>query len=250
VLLLHGFTAHWRTWEPILPDLETRHEVLAPTLPGHAGGPPLPAGGASDTAMVDAVEAVMDEAGWRTAHIVGNSLGGCVAFLLAARGRARSVVALAPAGGWAQGDPAFPAALAYFRGMQKLVREVAPHADRIVATPEGRRRATGDFASNDNHMSSDLIKNLMLGAAACDGAAAFMDFAEREGWHLSPSRIRCPVRFIWGGQDQILSLPGAAVRYRSEWFPAAEWCELPGSGHCPQLDHPHETSQLILEWIS
>ena len=38
----------------------------------------------------------MDEAGFETAHIVGNSLGGYLALQLAARGRARSVVALAP----------------------------------------------------------------------------------------------------------------------------------------------------------
>jgi pimeloyl-ACP methyl ester carboxylesterase len=37
----HGFTDTWRTWELVLPELERRHEVLAPTLLGHAGGPPL-----------------------------------------------------------------------------------------------------------------------------------------------------------------------------------------------------------------
>jgi pimeloyl-ACP methyl ester carboxylesterase len=41
----------------------------------------------------------MDEAGIGRAHLVGNSLGGFVALQLAARGRAESVVALAPAGG-------------------------------------------------------------------------------------------------------------------------------------------------------
>lgn len=42
LLLLHGFTDTWRTWELVLPALEREHEVLAPTLPGHAGGPDLP----------------------------------------------------------------------------------------------------------------------------------------------------------------------------------------------------------------
>ncbi|HWD77153.1 MAG TPA: alpha/beta fold hydrolase [Solirubrobacteraceae bacterium] len=41
MVCLHGFTDTWRSWELILPQLEARHEVLAPTLPGHAGGPPL-----------------------------------------------------------------------------------------------------------------------------------------------------------------------------------------------------------------
>src|ERR1019366_4918160 len=71
------------------------HDVLAPTLPGHAGGPPLD-GEVTDALIPDAIERAMDEAGFETAHIVGNSLGGYVALQLAARGRADSVVALAP----------------------------------------------------------------------------------------------------------------------------------------------------------
>jgi pimeloyl-ACP methyl ester carboxylesterase len=244
LLLLHGFTANWRTWEPLLPALEARHDVLAPTLAGHAGGPPLPE--ASEEALADAVEAAMDAAGWESAHIVGNSLGGYVAFLLATRGRARSVVALAPAGGWPVGDDAFPATVRYFRTLQELVREAAPHADRIIATPEGRRRATADYAATDEHMSDDLIKSLMLGAAACEGAAALLEFAEREGWNLDAEQVTCPVRFVWGTEDQILPLPVAAVRFREEWFPTADWVELEGGGHSPQLDRPSEAAELIL----
>ena len=41
LVCLHGFTDTWRTWELVLPALERRYDVLAPTLPGHAGGPPL-----------------------------------------------------------------------------------------------------------------------------------------------------------------------------------------------------------------
>ena len=77
----------------MLPALERRHDVLAPTLPGHAGGPPLD-GEVDDALIADAVERAMDDAGFETAHLVGNSLGGYVALQLAARGRARSVVAL------------------------------------------------------------------------------------------------------------------------------------------------------------
>ncbi len=49
----------------------------------------------------------MDEAGFETAHLVGNSLGGYVSLQLASRGRAQTVVALAPAGGWAQGEESY-----------------------------------------------------------------------------------------------------------------------------------------------
>ena len=106
LVLLHGFTDTWRTWDLVLPALERERDVLALTLPGHAGGPPLPHP-LTAAAVGDVVEAALDDAGLATAAIAGNSLGGYVALELAARGRATSVVALAPAGGWAEGDAAF-----------------------------------------------------------------------------------------------------------------------------------------------
>ena len=55
--------------------------------------------------LADHVEAQLDELGWGTAHIVGNSLGGWVAFELERRGRARTLTAIAPAGGWHRWSP-------------------------------------------------------------------------------------------------------------------------------------------------
>ena len=87
LVLLHGFIDTWRTWELVLPALERHHEVLAPTLAGHSGGPPIE-GAIDDHVLADAVERALDEAGFERAHIAGNSLGGYVALQLAARDRA------------------------------------------------------------------------------------------------------------------------------------------------------------------
>src|SRR5262249_23918770 len=114
LVLLHGFTDTWRCWELVLPGLEAEHDVLAPTLPGHAGGPPIGDDEDPEEAIIAGVERAMDEAGFETAHLAGNSLGGWVALKLAARGRARTVTALAPAGGWLVDDPAFAATIEYF----------------------------------------------------------------------------------------------------------------------------------------
>lgn len=38
----------------------------------------------------------------------------------------------------------------------------------------------------------------------------------------------------------------AAARFREDWLPGADWVELPGVGHCPQLDAPLEAAELIL----
>ena len=247
MVCLHGFTDTWRTWELVLPALEREHEVLAPTLAGHAGGPPIDEP-ISDRVLADAVERAMDEAGFATAHIVGNSLGGYLALQLAARGRARTVVALAPAGGWAVGDDSYKDALRFFITLQDLLRSAVPHADAIVATPEGRRRATEFIATNFEHIPAELVAHLIRGAASCDAVVPLVDYARREGWNLDAERIACPVRVVWGTADKVLHWPSAAARYRDDWLPAADWVELDGVGHCPQLDVPLETAQLVLDF--
>ena len=55
MVCLHGFLDTWRTWELVLPALERRHDVLAVTLAGHAGGPPI-GGDIGLVALTDAVE--------------------------------------------------------------------------------------------------------------------------------------------------------------------------------------------------
>jgi pimeloyl-ACP methyl ester carboxylesterase len=245
LVCLHGFMDTWRIWELVLPALERHHDVLAPTLLGHAGGPPLD-GEAHDASIVDAAERAMDEAGFSTAHLVGNSLGGFVALQLAARGRARSVVAFAPAGGWAEDDAAINET---FRAQARLHRQLkvaAPSADLIVSTAEGRRQATQLITTNYEHIPAELLAHEMLGIATCD-AIPMVEYAIREGYpRLEAEKIACPVRIVWGLEDQVLPWPSSAVRLRTEWLPQADWIELDGIGHCPQLDAPLETAQLIL----
>jgi len=245
LVCIHGFTDTWRTWELVLPALERRHDVLAPTLAGHAGGPPIGTDVSHDL-LADEVERAMDEAGFETAHVVGNSLGGYVALQLAARGRARTVVAFAPAGGWAREDDALKERLDYFVSMQELVKAAAPYAESILSSPEGRRRSTQDITTNFEHIPTDLLVHQLRGAANCPGALPLIEFARRHGYTLQAEKIDCPVRLLWGTEDRLLPLPRAVVRYREEWLPEAEWIELEGIGHCPQLDAPLESSELIL----
>jgi pimeloyl-ACP methyl ester carboxylesterase len=245
LVCLHGFTDTWRSWELVLPALERERDVLAPTLAGHAGGPPIE-GDVDHHALADAVERAMDEAGFATADIAGNSLGGYVALQLAARGRARSVVALAPAGGWAEGDGSFRDVLASFATLRQMAEAAAPHADAIASTPEGRRRATELIVSSCEHIPADLVAHQIRGVAACTALFRLVDYASREGWPIDPAEIRCPVRVVWGTADRVLTWPAAAARFRDDWLPHADWVELDGVGHCPQLDVPLETAQLIL----
>jgi len=244
LVCLHGFTDTWRTWQLVLPALERRHDVLAPTLPGHAGGPSLP-GELDEAAFADAVEAAMDEAGLETAHVVGNSLGGFLALELAARGRARSVVALAPAGGWNEGDDAYRELLGQFAAIQELARVAAPHVDALVAMPEMRRSATELVVERWEHIPEELVAHLIVGVARCVDVGPLVELALASEWTLDACAIECPVRIVWGTADRVLPWPSAAARFR-EALPRAEWVELEGAGHCPQLDVPLETAELIL----
>src|SRR6185437_14783954 len=218
---------------------------LALTLPGHAGGPALP-DPLTNPALLDALERMLDEAGLATAHIAGNSLGGYMALGLAARGRARSVVALAPAGGWAAEDRSVEDTFAHFVTMHEQCRRAAPYADSIVSTREGRRRATLFTTSNFEHIPPELLAHQLCGVAACDAVEPMLALARRDGWSLDAQRVECPVRIVWGTEDRLLPWPASAVRYRRDWLPRADWAVLDGIGHCPQLDVPLEAAELIL----
>jgi pimeloyl-ACP methyl ester carboxylesterase len=235
LVCLHGFLDTWRTWELVLPTLERHHDVLALTLGGHAGGPPID-GEISHAALADAVERAMDEAGFETAQIVGNSLGGYLALQLAERSRADTVVAFAPAGGWAPSDESYRHTLAFQAQLVETLTSAAPHADAILASADPRRR--------------ELLAHQMLGVASMKDALPMIDRALREGWDLDAERVTCPVRVVWGTEDELLPWPSAAARYRTDWLPHADWIELDGIGHSPQLEIPLETAQLILGFTS
>jgi pimeloyl-ACP methyl ester carboxylesterase len=239
LVCLHGFMDTARTWELVLPALEREHEVLVPEL-----------GAATDAeGIADEAERALDEAGLATTHIAGNSLGGYVALKLAERGRARSVVAFAPAGGWL--DDSWRPTLALQARIHEQTKLVAPRADAILATPEGRRRATQYITVRYEHIPVELLTHQLLGVAACDTAPAMIDNALRseQPWPLDAERVTCPVRIVWGTKDRLLLWPTAAERYRAA-LPNADWVVLDGVGHCPQLDVPLEAAQLILGFTS
>jgi len=248
MVCLHGFMDTWRTWELVLPALERRHDVLALTLAGHAGGPAFdPAAG--QAGAIDAVERAMDDAGFETAHLVGNSLGGYVALGLAARGRATSVVALAPAGGWEPGGDFYPAIARRQAEMHRGLQGMALNADAFVSTRAGRRGATEVNTVAFEHIPAELLAHQIRGAAACD-ALRMIDCSLREGYEVDAQRVTCPVRIVWGMSDRLLPLPVSAVRYRRDWLPTTDWIELDDVGHAPQLDVPLETAALILDFTT
>ena len=243
LVLLHGVTDTSRTWDLVRPRLERHHEILAPNLLGHHGGPALE-GAPTPAAIADQVERDMDAAGFQTAHIAGNSLGGAITLELAARGRARTAVAFAPAGGWADDDPDRDRVREYFATAQQLLANAAPYAARIASTPEGRARALAYVSEHPEVVPEELVAHQITGAADCPIVLPLIDHVFEHGYELSGA-IECPVRIVWGTEDKILRWPSASVKFR-ELIPHADWVEMDGIGHCPQLDDPISVAELIL----
>jgi pimeloyl-ACP methyl ester carboxylesterase len=97
LLLLHGIGSTHDDFVALRPQLDARFRVLAPDLPGHGHSGPLPCR-PTIAAIADAVVADLDRMGVDEVHVLGNSIGARIALELAARGRARSVVAISPSG--------------------------------------------------------------------------------------------------------------------------------------------------------
>ena len=246
MLCVHGITDTWRTWELVMPALAECHDVLAITLLGHSGGrAPGPSGDVTLKELVDEAERDMDGAGFETAHIVGNSLGGWVALELAARGRARSVVALCPAGGWDVGNRRALGTYWNLIATQSFLKLGEPIAVNLAARPRGRRLVLGNLVSDPPSVSASLATALVRGAADCPGALPLLAESRRDGYP-DLEEIGCPVRIAWGTKDRLLPVKALSERLH-RILPEAEWVDIEGAGHMPQIDHPELTTELILE---
>ena len=93
---------------------------------------------------------------------------------------------------------------------------------------------------------SDLQAEQLVAIANSDGAERLIAYALTADWTIDAEQTTCPVRIVWGTSDPLLPWPSSAARYKTEWLPHADWVELDGVGHYPQLDAPIETAQLIL----
>lgn len=243
LVAIHGIGSCWQVWNPVLPALEERHDVLALDLAGYGQSAPV-AGEPTVPALVDSVEDAMDAAGLETAHLVGNSMGGWIAAELAARGRARTVVATSPAGMWTAKELKYSRAV--LRRSHSAAQRLAPYAEQITATAAGRRLAFGfTYARPERLDPADAAYAIEMFA----GSPSFrrtLDWIESgkempRGLHS----IDCPFRVVWGARDLLLP-----VRQAPRWAQhvrGAEVVRLPGAGHVPMGDYPAETAALILE---
>jgi pimeloyl-ACP methyl ester carboxylesterase len=248
VLLLHGFAMSHHVWHGVASRLSERYDVYAVSMPGHWGGPPLARSQVSVAGYADGVERMLDEAGWDRCHVVGNSLGGWVAFELERRGRARSVVAIAPAGGWhpntfAAWWIALKFALLY--PVITLGRLLGERAHRIgFARTFSLRIITRDRRA----VARADAENCIRAAVNCRAYLATLWGMRAHGGIHHLGTVRAPTRLVLCEHDALLPVRHDATRFATE-LPGARAVTLPGVGHVPMLEDPELIAQVIREHL-
>lgn len=242
MVLLHGLNGSWRVWQPVQDALAEHHDVYAPTMAGHRGAPVVAAGPCGIDKLADEMESRLDAVGIKRAHLVGNSLGGWLALELAARGRALSVVAFAPAGTWIK-----PRDLARVGRLLKLGRRatVSPTVQRMLARPSTRRRMFRPVMERADLIPVEELAGMLEDTTACDLLDGLLA-ALRASGPVARLQVDVPVRLAWPVKDRTIPFE----RYGRPWLtvlPKAELVRLPGVGHMPMYDDPALVVRTILE---
>jgi non-heme chloroperoxidase len=149
VLLLHGITDSWRSWEPVLPHLPETMRAIAVTQRGHGDADRPESGYRVEDYAADALE-LMDELGLESAGVAGHSMGTYIAEQIAIERPERvSALVLAGAPGPPAGNPVIVEAVDVMAGLEdpidpELLREFqarrpSGRCHRAASTPSWPR---------------------------------------------------------------------------------------------------------------
>jgi pimeloyl-ACP methyl ester carboxylesterase len=245
LLLLHSGFCTWVEWRNVIATLAREREVLAPTLAGSEAGSRLQLVGRSLLgAITDDLERILDDAGWREpVAVAGSSFGGVVGMELMARGRASSVVALAPPWVAPGRGVAFYMAgfwpILTFRAAEPLYRWTSRSGRFIGLFFHGSLRAPVIEPTDVIALwrSMGRFPLLRVGREAGLAGPGMPDFALLDG----------RTTLVWGGRDMWVP-----PWMRSRWqrvLPTAKVVELPDFPHQPHLRDPERIAHLILELV-
>ena len=250
LVLIHGFSGIPAMWDPMVPALQERFGVHALGLAGHFGCAELPEGTVvSAEALFDALERDLDAAGFDTAHVCGNSLGGWAALELAKRGRARSCVALAPAGGWEPGSKEENRLKWLFRRLHWTSLRANPYREKLFLRPGLRRLAMLDVVEHGERLTPRQAADILQGSAECPIYRDLFEAVRRDGPPKDFDAISCPTTIVWGTKDRIIPMKSYSERIR-RMVPQAEWVVLEGAGHSPMVDESERLVGIIEETAS
>lgn len=262
VVLVHGLDGSAANWVTVGQLLGRGHRVLAIDLPGF-GRSPLGRHSSRMTAHADVVAELTR--GWtegtgEPVALAGNSMGGVVAALVAARHpdlveRVTLVASAVPRPGSASIDPTIlPAWLSlWLPGAATAVagsRNATPPAERVRSLldlcmpPGASARAPVDAMAEMVDVAAERDRRTHVRAWGRSARSLWGWLARRGAFHDQVDRITAHGTLLTGAVDPII--PSASADAFSQRHPAWDRVDLPGVGHVPPLEAPGPTADVVV----
>lgn len=234
LIMLHGLGASLHTWEAWANVLSSDFRVIRLDLPGSGLSSPDPAQDYSDDRSLSVLLALMDQLSVPRATIIGNSMGGRLAWMFAARHphRVDKLVLISPDGfaspGFAYDKPAeVPAVLG-------LMRYVLPRA---------ALRANLAPAYADPGKLTEPVVDRYYDLMRAPGAREALLQRMRQTVLRDPvpqlRQITAPTLLLWGTKDAMIPIANGEDYLQA--IPDATRARLEGMGHTPQEEDPQRS---------
>lgn len=226
------------------PGLTERYELITYRRRGYGGSTRTP-GPISVEQQARDCRALLRALNISSAHVVGHSLGGCIALQLAldSPDTVRALALLEPA--LALGESAKSYRDSLIRALERY-REVGAE----IVVDESLRPRFGDGYH-------EWLERVLPGAfdrAVADASAVFeldIGFIDWSFSETEAKRIRQPVLSVLGSESPALwSRFEETHRRLLEWLPDAEGYVLPGATHALQLQNPRDLADALAAFVA
>jgi 3-oxoadipate enol-lactonase len=238
VCMTHSLTSDSGMWlEQVQPLLAAGFQVLRLDMRGHGGSTPFE-GPYSIEALAADVVSVLDFLGLEKVHLIGLSMGGMIGQVLAADypGRLLSLMACATSARW-DGDTAF------MRDRMGLVRSTRS-LEEIVDDNMGRRYSDSFKARSPKRW--EALRQTFLGTSI----SSYLGCMEAILTHDVLARlagVKTPTLVLAGSDD--LSTPPEANREIAQSIPNAEYVEIAGGRHFPNVEFYEQFNRIMVAWL-
>jgi 2-hydroxymuconate-semialdehyde hydrolase len=256
VVLLHGVGTHGATWLPMAPALADDYRLYVPDRPGR-GLSVAPGYGGRDlrTFLVDYLVELFDGLGLDRPHVVGNSLGGQQAFLLAIDHDRVDRLCLVGAPGGVSTEFSLLWRLMTVRGLNRLLYWLNGLGDPVETARESTEQL---LVVDDSAVPEPFYQLLAASSEMPDRQKSLRSLQSEQGsfgrmHSLFDLRdeivdIDRPTSFVWGTDD---SFWGPEVgRPLAERMGNAEFHELPDHGHMPWMEPDEEATPRIRAFLN
>lgn len=249
VLLLHGFGGEIWMWERQVTALSKRYRLYIPDLLGY-GYSDRPKVDYAPSLFISMIRQFMDQLGVRSASLIGNSMGGGIAWAFAFTYPTRVdklvlIDSIPP-----QIVPAVRNRLfRWFLAIRQV--PLLPYLAVALRTRRMVRVALMQVVYDDR-LVTEMVVERQYRISRIAGTARVMastvryaDEVARYAEALATLRKRTLI--IWGEQDDLFPVAVGSQLHAS--IQDSELAVIKGSGHMPMWEKPDETNRAILEFL-